>query len=99
MIVCEEIFYHFEEIKIHEEKKYAIGSYNNGKIMKVTQTDHNMLIGKFDLKGLKMFPSLGQRYSSIMMLKDRNSSKDSLQGTFCLNVLKKRIKFKPLQNG
>ena len=56
LIVCEELFYHMKEMKIDEEKKYAITSYNNGKVMKVTRTDHNMLIGKFDLKVLENVP-------------------------------------------
>ena len=52
LIVCEELFYHMKEMQIDEEKKYAIKSYNNGRIMKVAQSDHNMLISKFDLKVL-----------------------------------------------
>jgi hypothetical protein len=41
---------------ITRERQTVNGSYNNGRTIKVTQTDHNMLIGKFDLKVLENVP-------------------------------------------
>ena len=40
-----------EEMKIDDEKMYSIESYTKkgGKVI-VTPTDHNMIIGKFDIK-------------------------------------------------
>ena len=51
LIVCEELFSHMVEMKIDEENIYSVESYNKkgGKVV-VTLTDHNMIIGKFDIK-------------------------------------------------
>merc|ERR1712096_56141 len=51
IIVCEELFCYMTEMKVDDEKKYPIESYSrNGNSVKITQTDHNMLIEKFNLK-------------------------------------------------
>ena len=51
LINCEELFSHMVEMKIDEENMYSIESYTKkGGRVAVTPTDHNMLIGKFDLK-------------------------------------------------
>ena len=49
LIVCEELFNHMEDMKVDEQKLFAVESYTKtGKNVKVTQTDHNMLIGTFN---------------------------------------------------
>ena len=49
LIVCEELYNHMEDMKVDEQKIFAVESYTKtGKNVKVTQTDHNMLIGTFN---------------------------------------------------
>ena len=51
LIVCEELFSYAIEIIVDEEKKYSVESIvKSGSRAKVTKTDHNMLIGRFNLK-------------------------------------------------
>ena len=51
LIVCEELFQHMDAMKVDDENEYPIESCTkNGKNVKVTRTDHNMLIGTFKLK-------------------------------------------------
>ena len=51
LIVCEELFSLMIEMKVDEEKKYPIESYSKTTTqVKISQTDHNMVIGKFNLK-------------------------------------------------
>ena len=51
LIVCEELFYHMDDMKVDDQKKYPIESFTkNGTGVKVTSSDHNMLIGTFDFK-------------------------------------------------
>ena len=51
MIVSEELFAYMIEMKIDEEKMYSVESYTKkgGKTI-VTPSDHNMIIGKFNIK-------------------------------------------------
>ena len=54
LVVCEELFAHMTEMMIDENNKYPIESHRKiGSSVKVTKTDHNMLIGTFGLKTLK----------------------------------------------
>ena len=51
MLVCEEMFSYMEKMTVDEKKNFSVESYSKaGNQMKVTKTDHNMMIGKFDLK-------------------------------------------------
>ena len=54
LIVCEKLFAYMTEMKVDEEHKYAVESYSKvGKQIKVTRADHNMIIGRFNLKVIK----------------------------------------------
>ena len=54
LVVCEELFTHMTEMKVDEEQKYAVESFCKvGRKTKVTRADHNMIIGKFNLKVIK----------------------------------------------
>ena len=54
LVVCEELFAHMTEMVIDENSKYPIESHRKiGNSVKVTKTDHNMMIGIFELKTLK----------------------------------------------
>ena len=54
MIVCEELFALMTEMRVDEEKNYAVEScVKVGNHIRVTKTDHNMMIGRFNLKALK----------------------------------------------
>ena len=51
MIVCVELFHYMTEMTVDEVKKYSVESYRKvGNKVKITPTDHNMLIGKFNIK-------------------------------------------------
>ena len=51
MLVCEEMFSYMEKMTVDEKKNFSVESYSKaGNQMKVTKTDHKMMIGKFDLK-------------------------------------------------
>ena len=54
LVVCEELFAHMNEMTIDENSNYPIESHRKiGNKVKVTKSDHNMIIGIFLLKTLK----------------------------------------------
>ena len=58
MIVCEELFNMMTEMVVDEENRFAVESCNKvGNKVKITKTDHNMLIGRFNLKVLQKIVS------------------------------------------
>ena len=53
LIVCEELFQYLKEMIVDEQSKYPVESIvKYGSRAKVTKTDHNMVIGMFDMKVL-----------------------------------------------
>ena len=54
LVVCEELFAHMTKMIVDEDEKYPIESHRKvGNKSKVTKTDHNLIIGVFNLKTLK----------------------------------------------
>ena len=50
LIVCEELFSHMEGMIVDDQKKFSIESFTkSGSKVKVMKTDHNMLLGTFDI--------------------------------------------------
>ena len=50
VITCEELFAHMTEMKVDEKKEYTVAKYTKlGNKTKVTETDHNMNIAKFNI--------------------------------------------------